>query len=231
MVTPVLPPRAVIFDVDGTLLDSNDAHAHAWVDVLSERGYPVSFRRVRPLIGMGGDKLLPELTRVGADGPVGEEISRQRRERFLGHYLSHVQPFPGVRSLIERIRADGIKVAVATSANEDELGALLRRAAIEDLIEHSTSKADAASSKPDPDIVHAALARTGEASERVLMLGDTPYDIEAAARAGVATIVFRAGGGWSEQDLAGAVAIYDSPEELLRLYDQSPLTGHLSLNE
>ena len=219
-------PRAVLLDIDGTLIDSNDAHARSWVETFAEFGYDVSFETVRPLIGKGGDKLLAETVGVEEDSDEGKRMSKRRRERFLADYLPTLRPFPKARTLVERMRADGLTVVVATSANEDEMTPLLERAGVADLVEAATSSSDAERSKPDPDIVKAALDRGGHPARATIMLGDTPYDIEAAGRAGVAVIAFRCGGWWKDEDLAGALAIYDGPADLLAHLDRSPLAGN-----
>ncbi len=216
-------PKAVIFDVDGTLTDSNDAHARSWRDMLAEGGQQVAYERIRHMIGMGGDTILPALTGTGGDSAAGQEMARRRLDIFKRQYLPYVEPFPGTRELAWRMREGGIRLFVATSASGELLDRLLEIADVRDLIEQAASEDDAQRTKPDPDIVGAALARTGEPPDRVLMIGDTPYDIEAADRAGVRTIALRCGGGWSEQDLAGALAIFDDPVDLLVNYDDSPL--------
>jgi HAD superfamily hydrolase (TIGR01509 family) len=215
--------HGVIFDVDGTLVDSNDAHAQAWMDALAEHGYWVDFSRVRPLIGMGGDKLLPELIGRPEDSPDGKAISARRRQLFCTRHLPTLRPFPKARELVARLEADGDQIAVASSASEDELGALLERAGLQYLLPEATSKDDAERSKPDPDVVHAALARLAMRPQDVVMIGDTPYDVEAAARAGIRTIALRSGGGWRDADFAGAAAIYDDPADLLAHLRESPL--------
>jgi HAD superfamily hydrolase (TIGR01509 family) len=220
--------RAVLLDVDGTLIDSNDAHARAWLDALDEFGYDLPFERVRPLIGMGADKLLPALIGIAKDSDEGARLSKRRTEIFMTKYLSTVHPFPQVRELLQRMRRDGLTLVVATSAEGEELNKLARIAGITDLIEESTTSSDAASSKPDPDIIHAALARSGKSPRETLMLGDTPYDIEAAAAAGVRVIALRCGGWWSDADLVGALAIYDDPADLLAHYEDSPLHPRLA---
>lgn len=214
--------RGIILDIDGTLVDSNDAHAKAWVEALAEHHIHVAFEQVRPLIGMGGDKLLPKVANVSEDTPLGKAIGERRGEIFKTRYLPHIKAFPSTRELLLRVRDDGLKLAVASSAKEEELKPLLKIAGIEDLIEEKTSSDDADHSKPDPDIVKAALDSTGLAADEALMLGDTPYDIESASRAGVKVIAFRSGG-WDDAHLAGALAIYDDPADLLAHYDESPI--------
>ncbi|MEN3330651.1 MAG: hypothetical protein V7641_16 [Blastocatellia bacterium] len=214
--------RGVILDVDGTLVDSNDAHARAWVEALAEHGINISFEQVRRLIGMGGDKLLPKVAGIAEDTPKGKAISRRRGEIFKTRYLPHIKAFPRTRELLRRMHDDGLKLVVASSAKEDELKPLLEIAGAADLIEEKTSSDDADNSKPDPDIVKAALDGAGFAANEAVMLGDTPYDIEAATRAGVRVIAFRSGG-WDDAQLAGAIAIYDGPADLLAHYDESSL--------
>lgn len=210
----------VIFDVDGTLVDSNDQHAHAWVDALTEAGIQVEFAHVRSLIGKGGDKVLPELTGLSKESPLGQALSDRRSEIFRERYLPQLKGLPGARALVQRLRDDGHELGIATSAKEDELHSLLRAAHMDDLFEHRTSSDDVDRSKPDPDIIHAALERMHARASDAIMIGDTPYDVTAAARAGVRTIAFRSGG-WGDADLSGAVAIYDGPEHLLREYERS----------
>jgi HAD superfamily hydrolase (TIGR01509 family) len=213
--------RAAILDVDGTLVDSNDAHARAWVEAFRELGYDVPYGKVRPLIGMGGDNLLPEAIGVQKDDPKGEALSKRRGEIFKSKYLGTIAPFPGTRDLLKKMRDAGLELAVASSAQEEELKPLLEIAGAADLIDSRTSADDAESSKPDPDIIQAALKRLKMKPEEALMLGDTPYDIEAASRAGVGTVAFRSGG-WNDGGLKGAVAIYDGPADLLRRFAESP---------
>ena len=214
--------RAVILDVDGTLIDSNDQHARAWVDALAEFGRTVEFAKIRRLIGMGGDKLLPEVTGISTEDPEGQRISKRRKDIFNERYLSSIVAFPEVRELLERMQVAGLRLAVATSAEKEQLEPLLSIAGVTDLLEDKTSSSDADNSKPDPDIVHAALKKLRIPPDEAVMLGDTPYDIEAAAHAGIDTIALRSGG-WNDEDLREAIAIYDDPADLLRNFDSSPL--------
>jgi len=213
--------RAVIFDVDGTLIDSNNAHAQAWVQAIAESGRHVEFARVRPLIGMGGDKLLPEVTGISIDSPEGKSIAGRRREIFARDFLPHLQPTRGAQRLLEWLRDDRKTLVVATSAEEDEVEGLLRVAGASKMFDSTASSDDAERSKPDPDIVAAALERSKCPASETIMIGDTPYDIEAAQRAGIEVIALRSGG-WADSELRGAVAIYDDPADLLEHYDVSP---------
>lgn len=216
--------RGAILDVDGTLLNSNDAHARAWVEALAEANVQVTFEEVRKLIGMGGDKLLPAVANIEHSSDRGKRVSERRSAIFEERFLPKLRPFPHTRDLLLRMRSAGLKLAIASSAQQPELDGFLKIADVLDLIEGSASSSDASNSKPDPDIVQAALARLGLRAEQVLMIGDTPYDIEAAARSGIQTLAFRCGGR-SDADLAGALAIFDDPADLLQRFDESPLTA------
>ena len=214
--------RAVLFDIDGTLLDSNDAHAHAWLDALRGHGKDVPFDLVRSKIGKGGDKLLMEVAGIDDESPEGKLLGERRVAVFKAHYLPDLGPTPGGRALIERLRARGLARAIVTSASGDELADLMRQAAVVGMFDALITSDDAENSKPDPDLVTAALEKLGVGPREAVMIGDTPYDITAAARAGVSTIAFRSGG-WKDRDLDGAIAIYDHPADLLARIDQSPL--------
>jgi len=212
--------KGIIFDVDGTLVDSNDAHAESWVDTFAEAGYEVPFSSVRPLIGMGADKLLPRTIGVSNESEEGKKLIKRRSEIFKTSYLPHLRALPGSRELVQRVKKDGLKAIVATSARDQELKDLLKAARVDDLMEERATASDAKRSKPDPDIVHAAVEESGVPPEELIMIGDTPYDIEAAARAQVRCIAFRSGG-WTDDKLEGAVEIYDGPADLLKNYDSS----------
>lgn len=214
--------RGVILDVDGTLVDSNDAHAHAWVAALAEHGVTVEFAQVRRLIGMGGDQLLPAVSGLEAESEEGQAISERRGEIFKERYLPSLNAFRDTRPLLVALVERGLRLVVASSAKADELGPLLEIVGAGDLIESQTSADDAERSKPEPDIVLAALRRLTMAPTEVVMLGDTPYDLQACQKAGVAMIGLRSGG-WSEGDLAGTLAVYASPADLLAHLDESPL--------
>jgi HAD superfamily hydrolase (TIGR01509 family) len=214
--------QGVIFDVDGTLVDSNDAHAQSWVDTFTEAGYNVPFDVVRPLIGMGGDKLLPKAIDIEIDSDEGKKLSKRRGEIFRRDYLPRLRALPGSRELVERVRSHGLKPVVATSAKEEELEGLLKAAEVADLMEEKATASDAKESKPDPDIVKAAIDQAEIPADRLVMIGDTPYDVEAATRARVRVIAFRSGG-WTDADLKGAAEIYDGPADLVANYDSSLL--------
>jgi HAD superfamily hydrolase (TIGR01509 family) len=206
--------KAVLFDVDGTLVDSNDAHAAAWVKAFDEHGVTVDPALVRRCIGMGGDKLMPAVSGIEPESPLGESIAKRRGEIFMNELLPTVKPFKDADDLVAAIKERGLKAVAASSAKKEELQALLELSDTTSLMDETTSSDDADESKPAPDIVEAALTRAHVAPHEAIMIGDTPYDIEAATRAGVRAIAFRSGG-WSDPDLKGAVEIYDGPWDLL----------------
>ena len=180
----------------------------------------VSLADVRRLIGMGGDKLLPAIAKVEADSPLGRKVSRRRTEIFEQRHLPTLRAFPKTRELLLRMRGAGLALAVASSAKKEELGPFLEIANVTDLIEDATSSSEARNSKPDPDIVHAAVRKSQVSAAGCVMLGDTPYDVEAARKAGVQIVALRCGG-WGDEALAGAVEIYDDPKHLLGAYTES----------
>ena len=217
--------KAVIFDVDGTLVDSVDLHAHAWREAFRDFGHHVPYEDIRGQIGKGGDQLMPVFLSKQELAQKGTALEEHRGKLLREKYLPRVTGFPRVRELFERLSRDGKRVALASSAKGDELEAYKKAARIEDLIQAETSSDDAERSKPHPDIFEAAMARLdGVARADVVVVGDTPYDAEAAAKAGLRTIGLLCGG-FPEQDLkrAGCVAIYRDPADLLAQYDRSPL--------
>ena len=223
------PPKAVLFDVDGTLVDSVDLHTHAWVDTFRHFGVEADFGDVRLQIGKGGDQLLPGLIRSAMFEEKGEEMKAFRAELVKREYLPQVQAFPGVRALLERIHAAGQTIVLASSGEAEEVEAHKRTANIADLIDDETTSADAERSKPFPDIFEAAFAKLGLTDRAdAMVIGDTPYDAEAARGAGLATIGLLCGG-FTERALrdAGCVAVYRDPQHLLEAYDESPLAKGL----
>jgi HAD superfamily hydrolase (TIGR01509 family) len=219
--------EAVIFDVDGTLVDSVDLHARAWQEALRHFGYELPYERVRHEIGKGGDQLMPALLPRDVVERQGETIEEYRGALFKREYLSRVRPFGGVRALFERIKADGKRIALATSAKGDELAAYKRIADIDGLADVETSSDDVEKSKPHPDIFEAALKKLGRVSpSAAIVVADTPHDAEAASRAGLRMIGVLCGG-FPEDELrgAGCVAIHRDPVDLLARYEESPLGG------
>lgn len=214
--------HGVILDVDGTLIDSNDALAKAWLEAMAQYGHFVPYEQIRWLIGEGGDKLMPQTLGLSSQSDEGKKISARRKAVFTQLYMPTLQAFPETRELVERIHASGLKVAIGSSAKQDELEAELRIVNIEDLVDVVVSGSDVEHSKPSPSIVEVALEKLGLPPDEVVMIGDTPYDIESAAKARVGTIAMRTGG-WTDKELARAIAIYSDPADLLEHYATSPL--------
>lgn len=213
--------RGVLLDLDGTLLDSNDAHARAWSDAFADAGRPVSFERVRPLIGLDGDRLIAELTDLDPDGAEAERISDRHTRRFLEDHLPSLEPTPGARDFVERLGEEGLVFCVATSAGETIKDAVMEAAGIDDLVACSTSASDVDEGKPDADLVEEALDAAGLDPAEAILVGDTPYDVTAGARTGVAVVALRCGGA-GDAELSGAAALYDDPADVLSSWDGSP---------
>jgi len=217
--------RAAIFDLDGTLVDSNDLHVEAWQETFRYFGKEFPIERLREQIGKGGDQYLPEFLNERELREIGEEVDHYRGEIFKKKYLSQVRAFPRVRELFERIRGEGKKIALASSGKEDEVAHYQKLAGIEGLFDSRTTADQVAQSKPRADIFMAALRTLdGVAPQEAIAIGDTPYDIQAAKKIELPTIGVLCGG-FREEDLrdAGAVAIFRDPADLLERYYQSPL--------
>ena len=214
--------RAVIFDVDGTLVDSVDLHAKAWQDAFAQFGHQISFEQIRSQIGKGGDQLMPVFLSKAELEVRGKEIEKWRGDHYKKVYLSQVKSFPKVRELFQRLLDDGWKLALASSAKEDELKVYKQIANITDLLDTETSSQDAEKSKPYPDIFQAAVARLKLTPHDCIVVGDSPYDAEAALKAGILPVGFRSGG-FAEEDLkrAGFKELYDGPAELLETYEET----------
>jgi HAD superfamily hydrolase (TIGR01509 family) len=212
-------PRAVLLDIDGTLVDSNEAHVTAWVEALREGGREVSPDLIRPLVGMGGDNILPAAVGLSKETHEGELISRGWEEAFK-RLMPNLKPQPGAREMVKMMLNGGLRVVVATSSAPSLVQGLLDIAGVADLLPQRTSAGDVDASKPDPDIVLAALSEAEVPPGEAIMVGDTPYDVQAAARAGVRTVSLRCGG-FSDEDLSGSIAIYDHPADLAAGFGQS----------
>ncbi|GAC1402009.1 MAG: HAD family hydrolase [Candidatus Velthaea sp.] len=213
--------ETALFDVDGTLLDSNAAHAAAWHDALAEFGYDIPVQRIRPLIGMGGDRILPLIDPALDDGTEpGASIGKRRGALFLAQYVDSIVPTRGARELLVALRERGVRRVIATSAQPGELDRLLARGDLGPLFDARATADDAASSKPAPDIVAAALERSGSPAARAVLIGDTRYDIESAHAAGIRAIGLLCGGS-SRAELQAADEIYADPGELLAALDFS----------
>jgi HAD superfamily hydrolase (TIGR01549 family) len=216
--------KAAVFDIDGTLVDSVDLHASAWQEAFARFGHVVTFEQARSQIGKGGDQLLPVFLSSAQQQDYGDALEEWRGERFKTKYLPMVRPFSAVPDLLRRVRDGGLKVGVASSAKKEELEIYLDIAGISQLVDESTSSTDAEKSKPAPDIFEAALKKLWIAATDAVAIGDTPYDAQAAGKAGMQTIGLLCGG-FTEVSLraGGCVAVYPGPGALLACFDASPL--------
>ena len=217
--------KAVIFDVDGTLVDSNELHVQAWQEAFRQFGKVLPAQAIHQQIGKGGDQLVPVFLSDAEVERFGTALQDYRGELFRREYLPRVKPFPGVRELFLRLRADGLRVALASSSPEQEVQAHERLLGIGDVLATAASADDADHSKPCPDIFVAALAGLSNvAPAEAVVVGDTPYDAIAARRAGMRTIAVLSGS-FREAELreAGAVEVHRDVAELLRNYDRSLL--------
>ena len=215
--------RAALFDIDGTLIDSNALHVIAWTEAFAGVGRPVEPRAVAGLIGMGGDTLVPTLL-PEADAALRADIAARHDTIFKGRYLAQARPFPAARDLVMRAHDAGLKAVLASSASAAEVEHYVALMDIGRFLAASTSIDEVARSKPAPDIFATALAKAGVPAAAALAIGDSPFDVESAAKSGVRTIGLLSGG-FDRTALTGAVAIYADAADLLAGYDRSPLAG------
>jgi HAD superfamily hydrolase (TIGR01509 family) len=212
-----------ILDIDGTLVDTNYQHALAWFRAFRQHGIVLPIWRIHRHIGMGGDQLVGALTDEHTEREKGDDI-RTAETALYFQLIDEVQPMQASRDLIEQLKARGHTVVLASSAKEDEVEHYLDLLDARELADDWTTSADVESTKPAPDLVSAALQKAGAAADHAVMVGDTTWDVEAAAKAGVPTLAVRTGGfGDDELAEAGAQAVFESVTELCERLDQTPL--------
>lgn len=224
------PVAAAMFDIDGTLTDSVDIHAIAWQEALRKFGREIPYERIRRQIGKGGDQLLQTLLSRSEFERHGQELDHYRGELFKQKYLKLIRPLSMVPELFQRLKQQGTKIVLASSAKRDEVEEYEKLLQAEQLVEHETSSDDAGRSKPHPDIFQAAMKRLGgPPAEQVLAVGDTPYDAQATTAISVACIGVLSGG-WSQNELreAGCIAVYCGPADLLARFEESPLAARVN---
>ena len=212
---------AAILDVDGTLVDTNYHHALAWYRAFRHHEIVLPLWRLHRHVGMGGDKFVAAVAGEEVEERLGDDL-RERWQELFDELIDEVSPLAGARELIEELKERGHTVVLASSSLKEHLEAFLDKLEARDLVDGWTMKDDVEASKPDPDLVHAGLEKAG--TDAAVMVGDTPWDCEAARRAGIETIAVITGG-YSEQELrdAGAIAVFESMDELRDRLDETPL--------
>ncbi|MGH2921499.1 MAG: HAD family hydrolase [Gaiellaceae bacterium] len=214
--------EAALLDVDGTLIDSNYHHALAWYRAFRRHDIVLPMWRIHRVVGMGGDQLVPALVGRKVDAKKGDDIRAAREEIYQGELIKEVAPLAGAHELIAELKDRGLRIVLASSSPEDEVERYLGLLDARELADAWTTEDDAKATKPAPDLILAALEKAQ--TERAVMVGDTPWDVEAASKAGIETVCVLTGG-WSKQELreAGAVAVFESVEELRKRLDETPL--------
>jgi phosphoglycolate phosphatase-like HAD superfamily hydrolase len=214
--------KAVIFDIDGTLISSVDLHAQSWKEALAHFGVQAEFEDLRRRIGEGADHLMPAFLPPATPPSVQKRIEEFRSNLFKRGYLPKVRPFPGVRELFEQIHADGCKIVLASSCAASEIGEYKAIAGISDMTDCDVTADDADSSKPAPDIFLTALERISPISaSETCVVGDTKYDGEGARRAGIPFVGVACGGSTRQElERSGAIAVYRDPSDLLKNWNR-----------
>lgn len=215
-------PKAILFDIDGTLVDSNQFHVLAWAEVFHAASHDFRFAQLHDQIGKGADNYVPALL-PDASAATIKKLGDAHEKLFKELYLDRVEPFRGARDLLQRCHDEGMKVMLATSASQDELEHHLDLLEARDIVDGWTDADDVDHLKPSPDIFTAAAKKAGVKVSEALVVGDSPFDVEAAARAGMQIVAVRSGL-FSDDALQGAIAIYDNVGDLLDRFDESPLS-------
>jgi HAD superfamily hydrolase (TIGR01509 family) len=212
-----------ILDIDGTLVDTNYQHTIAWYRAFRQNDIVLPVWRIHRHIGMGGDQVIAALTDEKTDEEKGDEIRAAEKALYMA-MIEEVEPLEGARDLVERLKKSGKTVVLASSAKDTEVEHYLDLLDVRELADDWTTSADVEATKPEPDLVKAALEKAGSDPGDAVMLGDTPWDCEAAGRAGVETVAVMMGG-FSEQELrdAGAIAVFESMPQLLERIGETPL--------
>lgn len=211
-------PSAVLFDIDGTLTDTNYLHTLAWRRAFLDVGLDVPSSRIHRMIGAAGGVLLRELA-----GEEREDVKEGWRCHFA-ELKPEIRALPGAADLLRAVAARGPKIVLATSSEEDDVRALRDAVGADDVVDAVTTAGDVDEAKPDPEVFRRALDSVDVPAARAIVVGDTGWDVEAATKAGLRTVAVTTGGvSRAELEAAGAIAVYDGPAELLAGLDTSPL--------
>jgi HAD superfamily hydrolase (TIGR01509 family) len=214
---------AAIIDVDGTLVDTNYHHAIAWYRAFRDGGVVLALWRIHRHIGMGGDQIVPALTGADYEREHGEEVRAAEKRHYMA-LIDEVEPMQRARDLLQELRRRGHSVVLASSAKADEVDHYLDLLDARELADGWTTSADVSATKPEPDLVIAALEKARAPASEAVMIGDSPWDAKAAQRAGVRTLGVMTGGFCEDELLdAGAMKVYESVAELCRELDSTPL--------
>jgi membrane protein len=215
--------KAVLFDIDGTLIDSNRLHVEAWVQAFADAGHVIDREAIAAQIGKGADNLVPALL-PDADEAAAEALGEAHGAIFTGRFIAEARPFPDAAALLRRVHADGRIVVLASSASRQELDHYVELLGVGDIVAAGTSSDDVEATKPAPDIFAVALKKAGVRGDEAVAVGDTPYDAIAAGKAGMGTVAVLSGG-FAQGVLreAGATAVYADVATLLAEYEGSPL--------
>lgn len=213
--------KAILFDIDGTLIDSNDAHAASFVEAFKKFDKTVSFVELKWLIGMGADMILEKYLSKNEIKKFGKDLLEYRKKIFLEKYLPETKTILGVKELFEKLHSDKFLIALASSASNEELEKYKNKLKISKYLSEETTADDAENAKPAPDIFQAALQKLENVKKNeALIIGDTPYDAEAAVKAKIKIVGVKTGG-WSEEKLKseGCEEVFENLEDILKNYD------------
>lgn len=214
----------LLTDIDGTLLDSNALHAEAWRRAFEHFGIQLGMDDAWRQIGKGADQLIPKFVPEADRARIEKPLKDLRGEIFHRDYMARIVPFAGAHELLVRVRKSGMKIALATSSDPEDLATYGKLLGMEDLVDEASSSGDAKSSKPAPDIFAAALRKIGMRPDQAVALGDTPWDAQAAGKLGIPVIGLTCGG-WKRNDLldAGCKEVWQDPADLLLHFNDSAL--------
>ena len=217
--TTLVHLKAILLDIDGTLVDSNDKHTDCWIEAFAHFDKEIAWEVMRQQIGKGGDLLVPDLLNAREMRKFGEKVKKYRGDLWMKKYMHSVQPFPGIKEALKELHGRGLKLAFASSSNENEVEYYVSLLEAEQVLEGSTSKGDAQFSKPSPEIFQAALERVGTKQERTLVAGDTPYDVLASHRACLAIAALLCGG-FEREQLGKAEFLFDDIPSMVKELDR-----------